>query len=237
MLQLLTERYAERLAGVLSCYDRMVIMGTLPQACYAEGMTRFLDARGIRIFDYARFAEPLRDAIRKQAQALAKEAGISIQHLTNYRVRKEEIVAQVLAQRGEHPGLVHVLSAMEACRTYQPWHDQRTQRTFLRPDRGRCLHYYFYFIDAELGLIHLRVPTWCPFRLQVYGDGHAWLARRLAAEGIDFALLDNAFLHLADFSRAQALADSLSPADLPRILDRYAALCCPVLEVFGQTYH
>jgi hypothetical protein len=32
----------------------------------------------------------------------------------------------------------------------------------LRPDTGKCLHYYFYFIDAELGLIYLRVPTWCP---------------------------------------------------------------------------
>ena len=31
--------------------------------------------------------------------------------------------------------------------------------------RGKCLHYYFYFIDPQLGLCYLRVPTWCPFRL------------------------------------------------------------------------
>jgi hypothetical protein len=43
----------------------------------------------------------------------------------------------------------------------------------LRPDTGKCLHYYFYFIDAELGLIYLRVPTWCPFRLQFYCNGHS----------------------------------------------------------------
>ena len=30
----------------------------------------------------------------------------------------------------------------------------------MRPATGKCLHYYFYFIDAELGLIYLRVPTW-----------------------------------------------------------------------------
>jgi hypothetical protein len=28
--QLLTERYRERLAGVLSCYDRIIVTGTLP---------------------------------------------------------------------------------------------------------------------------------------------------------------------------------------------------------------
>jgi hypothetical protein len=33
--QPLTERYRERLAGVLSCYDRIIVTGTLPGACYA----------------------------------------------------------------------------------------------------------------------------------------------------------------------------------------------------------
>ena len=59
MRQLLTERYRERLAGVLSCYDRIIVTGTLPGACYAKGMMGFLSGRQIRIFDYARFAEPL----------------------------------------------------------------------------------------------------------------------------------------------------------------------------------
>lgn len=59
----LLERYRDRIAGVLTCYDRIVITGTLPGACYAAGMTSFLNAKHIRIFDYPRFAEPLRDRI------------------------------------------------------------------------------------------------------------------------------------------------------------------------------
>jgi hypothetical protein len=43
--QPLTERYRERLAGVLSCYDRIIVTGTLPGACCAKGMTGFLSAR------------------------------------------------------------------------------------------------------------------------------------------------------------------------------------------------
>jgi hypothetical protein len=68
--QPLTARYRERLAGVLSCYDRIIITGTLPGACYAKGMTGFLSARQIRIFDYPRFAEPLRDRVRERAAVL-----------------------------------------------------------------------------------------------------------------------------------------------------------------------
>jgi hypothetical protein len=237
MTQMLTERYRDRLSGVLSCYDRMVITGTLPGICYAQGMTSFLYAKGIRIFDYARFAEPLRDRIRARAEQLAAEQGARIEHIAKAHIRKEEVVAKVLAARGEQPGLVHVISAMEACESYQPWHDKASGKTYLRPDSGKCLHYYFYFIDEKLGLCYLRVPTWCPFRLQFYCNGHSWLARKLAAAGIQFTLADNAFVQVSDIERAQALADNLSPEALHRRLDRYAASLCPVSEVFAQRYH
>jgi DNA-binding transcriptional ArsR family regulator len=237
MTRALTERYREHLAGVLSCYDRILITGTLPGVCFAGGMTHLLYAKGIRIFDYAQFTMPLRDRVRARAAAIAAEAGIAIEHIAKRHIRKEEVVAKILSERGTHPGLVHVISAMETCDTYQPWHDKQTGKSFLRPDSGKCLHYYFYFIDEELGLIHLRVPTWCPFRLQFYCNGHSWLARQLAAAGIDFTLADNTFTRIDDFTRAQQLADNFSPDRLHDILDRYAEQCCPVLDVFGQTYH
>ena len=76
----LTDRYAANLHGVLSCYDRIIITGTLPGACYAGGMTSFLYAHGIRIFDYPRFAEPLRDRIRQRAQEVCEANGVSVEH-------------------------------------------------------------------------------------------------------------------------------------------------------------
>lgn len=155
----LVERYAANLHGVLSCFDRIIITGTLPGACYAEGMTSFLYAHNIRVFDYPRFAEPLRERIRVRAQEVCAAAGIEIDHVSMSHIRKEERVAHVLAERGDAPGLVHVISAMEACPSYKPWHDKGTGKTYLHPDQGKCLHYYFYFIDEELGLYYLRVPT------------------------------------------------------------------------------
>ena len=216
MASALVERYDDRIAGVLSCYDRVVVTGTLPTVCYAEGMTRFLYANQIRIFDYPEFAVTLRERVREAAASLAAEAGITIEHVAKGHVRKEAIVAEVLDK---------------------PWHDKQTHKTYLRPHSGKCLHYYFYFMDAELGLVYLRVPTWSPFRLQFYCNGHSWLARQLTAEGIGFIAADNAFVRIDDWQGAQELADGFSPDRLHRVLDRYAAQCCPVLDVFGQTYH
>ena len=237
MSQHLTERYDEQIAGVLSCYDRVVVTGTLPGVCYAEGMTRFLHASGIRIFDYPQFAMKLRDRVRDCAASLAVEAGVTIEHIGKAHIRKEDVIARVLERRGDHPGLVHIISAMEACDAYQPWHDKQTHKTFVRPDSGKCLHYYFYFLDARFGLVYLRVPTWCPFRLQFYCNGHSWLARKLTARGIGYTMADNAFVRIDDWSQAQELADAFSPDLLHRLLDRYADRCCPVCDVFGQSYH
>ena len=223
MSQSLTERYDDRIVGVLSCYDRIVITGTLPGVCYADGMTRHLHAMGIRIFDYPQFAMRLRDRVRDRAASVAADAGVTIEHIAKSHIRKEEVVARVLARRGDHPRLVHILSAMEACDAYQPWHDKQTHKTFIRPDSGKCLHYYFYFLDARFGLIYLRVPTWAPFRLQFYCNGHSWLARELTAKGIGHTMADNAFVRIDDWPQAQALADTLSPDQLHRTLDRYYA--------------
>ena len=233
----LTNRYAVNMHGMLSCYDRILITGTMPGACYAAGMTSFLYSRGVRIFDYAQFAEPLRDRVRARALDVCASAGLEIEHVSKSHIRKEELVQQVLVTRGDAPGLVHVISAMEACPSYRPWHDKATGKTFLRGDTGKCLHYYFYFIDEGLGLCYLRVPTWAPFSLQFYCNGHSALAQSLKREGIDFVQADNAFLRIDDLPRAQALADALSPDVLHKRLDIYAQWLCPVLDVFGQSYH
>lgn len=40
---------------------------------------------------------------------------------------------------------------MEACSTFKPWHNKSSGKTFLKPDQSKCLHYYFYLMDEELG--------------------------------------------------------------------------------------
>jgi hypothetical protein len=237
-LELLTERHKDQIAGVLSCYDRIIVQGTLPKWCYAGGMTNYFYERQMKIFDYPQWAQPLRDAIRENAERLAAENGIEIEFVRSRKsFRKEDRVKEILHKRGEHPGLVCILSAMEPCGSYKPWHDKRTGKTYLRPDDGKCLHYYFYFIDEDLGLCSARLPTWCPFRLQFYCNGHSCLARQMDKHGIEYRILDNAFGWIADFEKAQKLADEFSAERLHRKLDEFAARFCPVLKQFDLTCH
>lgn len=108
----LVERYGGKILGVLSCFDRVVITGTLPDICHAQAMERHHRVREIRLFEYPRWAEPLREEIRVNAERPAREAGLEIEYIGRKDFRKEERVKEILAERGGHPGLVHILSAM-----------------------------------------------------------------------------------------------------------------------------
>ena len=232
------EQHQNEIGCVLSCFDRVVITGTFPDICHARAMAGYLSYRDIRLFDYARWAEPLRDDVRANAERLAADAGLQIEFIRKFKAfRKEDRVLAILAERGDHPGLVHIFSAMETCSSYRPWHDKASGKTFFKPITGKCLHYYFYFIDEQFGLCYVRVPTWAPFRLQVYFNGHGWLARQLTQEGIGFDTADNAFLRIADPLEAQRLADGLNAATLHRHLDQWARRFCPVLSQFRNGVH
>lgn len=227
------QRYADRILGLLSCYDRVITHGRIPEIAYAKGMEMYLRTHGVRLFDFPKFAQPLRDEVRTNAGRLAAEHGIEVQFIRHHEQRKEAIVEKILEQRGDAPGLVAILSALEVCSTFEPWHDKKTGRTFLRPDRGQCLHYYFYFIDEDLGLCFMRVSTWCPFGLQAYYNGHNVLAAKLRTAGVRYQMLDNAFTYIDDWNAAQELADESETRRLHEKLDFYARLFCPAIRAFG----
>lgn len=234
---LLTEKYAEQLDGVLHCYDRIVLTGSLMPLCYAQGMTKYLNEHHVRIFDYAQFAQPLAESLRANAEAVATQAGLTIEYIRKKNFRKEDRIEALLQKRGRQPGLVHIFSALEPCASYRPWHDKTTHHTFLKSDTGKCLHYYFYFIDAELGLCYFRVSTWCPFRVQFYFNGHAWLASQLKRQAVAFQLQDNAFVQIADYAVANELVAHFDWAALQRRLDRFAEQYCPIVNTLSLSYY
>ncbi len=237
MIQNFIERHDSKIKGVISCFDRIILNGTMPGICYAQGMSAFLTMKGIRIFDFTQWADPLREEIRANAEKVAHDNGLEIDFIRKKTFRKEARISEIIEQRGAHPGLVHIFSAMEACTAYKPWHNKKTHQTYLKTVPGRCLHYYFYFITAELGLCYLRVPTWAPFRLQFYCNGHNLLASRLNKKNMDFQMLDNVFVQIEDFDKAQKCADDINVKRLHRQLDKIVRQYCPIVRHFVNNYH
>ena len=231
------ENHEKEIAGIISVNDRIVIRGTLPIVSYSQGMNSFLFRNSIRIFDYLKFASGLRDNYIDYVKNFATENNIPIKPLNSYKIFKEDEVQKFLEERGTHPGLVCIISVVEGCSMFEPRYDKINNKPYLHYKRGRCLHYYFYFIDGVFGLCYLRVPTYAPFGLQFYCNGHNVLANELDKAGIKYHMLKNSFDRIDDYEKAQELANNLDVADLKKRLDYYSKLYCPVHIKLAEHYH
>ena len=231
------DRHSDKILGQLSCFDRIIIQSTLPDICYPGAITNFFYQSGIKIFDFKQWASPMRDTINENAKSIAHKNGLEIEFIRKKNFRKDGRVAEIVAKRGDRPGLVHIFSAMETCTAFKPWHDKKSHKTFFKYDSGRCLHYYFYFIDEDCGLCYLRVPTWAPFRLQFYCNAHNWLANQLDREGIGYKQRENAFYEIDSFEKAQQISNTFSGKDLHQILKKYTPVFCPPINQFKAGIH
>jgi len=221
------EKFADTIVSVLECPDRVIFKGYLP--FFRNGdLNRLCDSGlGMRRKDFIPFLEGMSEELVDHAKRVAAEAGAPYHYLQGTH-DKEQIVRAEIAKRGLTEGLVAVLCCMETCRGVKLRRGpHRPELVFTsRPQRA----VYFYCLDPEFGLIHVRVQTFFPYSVQVYVNGHDWLARQMHKKGIGFLQSDNAFTRLDDPQGAQRLADRFVRLPWVKILDRWVDRANPLLK-------
>lgn len=200
-------RFGSRILGVLSGFDRIRLRGTLPRLANVGGLSRWLEAVGIRLKDFPREAEAYTKRLRDALEAKAADAGRPVEYLESY-TNKEGLVQERRQRDGVAPGgLICAFRTLEGCSSYDIYRNAKTQLIELRRRPRKCLHYYFYFEDGRFGLSQVRLQTWFPFHTNMVLNGREWLARQLDERSIGYQRRDNCFTWVEDFSRAQGLAD------------------------------
>jgi hypothetical protein len=230
-------KFASSIIAVLGCHDRVLFKGYLPFSDEAH-LNRFVDhALRIKRKDFLTFVEQQSELLVTNAKDVAAQHGAPYLYLQG-RHRKEDLVRQQIRERRLSDGLVCVLCCQETCRTVKlRYGDGRPRLVFTRRPQ-RVL--YFYFLDPQFGLRHVRLQSWFPFTTQVCVNGHDWLARQLHDAGLGFVQHDNAFTQLDDPARAQAFADRFPRLGWVKILDGWARQVNPLLGtpwLQGQGYY
>jgi hypothetical protein len=234
---ILTERYEDEIAGVLGCYDRVIIRGVPGSLGYADGMTAFFYSHNFKIFDFHKIFTPITDEIKANIEKLAAENGVEIEYVRKVGAfRKDDKIAQILTERGNGIGLVHIFSQLEVLDTYDPWCDRETKHCYFKPASTKRLVYYVYFVDKLLGLCYIKVPTVAPFALGFYFNGHGLLETKLNKENVNFIKQENAFLSISDFEKAQNLSNEIDVRKIHTVLDGCARRYCPLPEDWNIHY-
>jgi hypothetical protein len=218
-------RHQDKILGTLTCFDRLIFRGHLPLR-YSQAVEDFLYRKGILFKDLKAFLVQQADRLKEHAQTMAERAGRPYRYLQG-PIDKQKLARAIADSDGIEEGLVCVFSLLEPCRTFRMVYGEGRPRivSALR----KCLSLYFYLIDKQFGFMHVRVQTWFPFTIQVYMNGHEYLARKLDAAGLRYHQVENAFSWLENPKRAQRFADGLANKNWPRILSRFARLVNPLL--------
>jgi hypothetical protein len=141
--------------------------------------------------------------------------------------RKDDIAATYRARFTGSEGILFIGKAQEracVCRT-QRRQDATTGKKYAWLFRSTALvnQYYFYGSDADFGPFFLKFSSYFPYTAKLCINGHEYVKRQLAKEGIAFEALDNGLLSCADPQRAQAIADGLDAAAIDGLLRKWLA--------------
>lgn len=128
--------------------------------------------------------------------------------------RKDEVTQSYLATHDGTEGVLYIGKAQEKARVVrtQRRRNPETGRTYpwLYEGTAQVNHYYFYCFDKDFGPLFLKMCSYFPYNAKLCINGHEYLKRQLANEGIDYEALDNGILRCADLARGQQIANGLN---------------------------
>ncbi len=220
------------LVFVYHCFDRIVINGYLIGLSRPEQVSYFFrNVVGISCIIKDVFSKRTKEYVR-WVEAHAHKQRIKIQWAEK-GVRKEDFVRPFLLrmQRSGKTGVYFIFMSMEQGWTFRsfipkfPVSDPDFR--FLRRQRSRYKHFYFYILDPVLGPMVMRVATFLPFAVTFYLNGHSFIEGELKRRGIRFRKSDNAFLSVSDPQALQDAADAFTPDVIRKQIDLWALVLGP----------
>jgi hypothetical protein len=223
------------ITAVLQCWDRLRFQANLSLLQRRGGVMMWLYQLGVLLKNFAAWSKACAEDLRAHSLALAQAVGQSaVFYLRDGSARKDELARAQAQARGIKEGLIGVWSALEPCTTYFVRGDRVRHLLRLERGPGKCLHYYFYFLHPQCGLVHVRLQSWLPYTVTVCLNGHDWLARQMDAQGLGYERRGNAFRWLENPAATQALADAQQQCAWPALLDGLLAPCHPLRQLLCE---
>jgi hypothetical protein len=206
--------------------DRMYLNVYQPKLQHDGGVVTFFRYHRQQPVVSSALMQPISAAFIKNIETFAEDKGIPLVAFGKHE-RKDDVAATYRAAFTGREGVLFIGKAQEKVPVFRT-----TKRT--NPDTGKKYpwivkstamvnQFYFYAIDDDFGPFFLKFSSYFPYNAKLCINGHEYLKRQLAKEGIDFEPLDNGILSCTDPQRMQQIADALSAAKIDALLRKWLA--------------
>jgi hypothetical protein len=207
--------------------DRMYLNVYQPKLQTDKGVAAFFRFhRGYPIASSA-LMKPISDDFIRGLEAYAKQHDVPVITFEK-KQRKDDVAAEHRKRFTKKEGAYLIGKAQEKVPVFRT--EQRTN-----PATGRkgpwivrttamVNQFYVYAMDEDFGPFFLKFSSYFPYNAKLCINGHEYVKRQLAKEGIAFEALDNGVLSCANPQRLQQLCDGLSAAKIDVLLRKWLAL-------------
>lgn len=176
----------QKIKGVLSTFDRIIIKGYSLQLSNTKQMGYFLSHNNILSKDFGKYEEEVTKSLCANIESIASNNNRPYKFIYGNDEDKGTIARQLLEENPIQEGLVCILSDIEVCSTMNVIKNGKTKKIELKWGPRKCKYYYLYYLDKDFGWMHIKIQSWFPFMIQVYINGHEWLKQQLLKENIKF---------------------------------------------------
>jgi hypothetical protein len=183
----------------------------------------FLCHRGQPVASSALMADMTR-AFLRQVDAFVETHGIAVVPFEKGQ-RKDDIAAEYRARFSGSEGVLFLGKAQEKAPVFRT--EKRTNPVtgqkypWIVKSAAPVNQFYFYCIDDDFGPFFLKFCTYFPYNAKLCINGHEYVKRQLAKEGIAFKPLDNGILSCDDPRRLKKICESLTAAKIDALLRKW----------------
>lgn len=206
--------------------DRMYLNVYQPKLQHDRGVVTFFRFHRGQTFASSALMEPISADFVRRVEAFAAEQSVPLLTFAK-KERKDDVAAKFRAQFTGTEGVLFVGKAQEKTPVFRT--EKRTNPTtgqkypWIVKSTAMVNHFYFYCMDDDFGPFFLKFCTYFPYNAKLCLNGHEYVKRQLAKEGIAFEALDNGVLCCGNPKRLQQLCDGLSAAKIDALLRKWLA--------------
>jgi hypothetical protein len=208
----------------VECIDRMYLNVYQPRLQSPAQVAAFFRFHRGHLFASSAVMNPISKAFIGAVEKFVDEKKVPFVTFAKGQ-RKDDIAQEHLAKFQGREGVLFVGKAQEKAPVF------RTEKR-CNPKTGQSYpwivkstamvnQFYFYCVDEDLGPFFLKFCTYFPYNAKLCINGHEYVKRQLAKEGIAFEALDNGVLSCADPKRLQQLCDGLSATKIDALLRKW----------------
>jgi hypothetical protein len=206
--------------------DRLYLNGYVPGLQTEGGFVHFVRHHLGRPIASTAAIAPMTEQFVQAIERFAQERRIDVIAFAKDQ-RKDDVAKEYLAKSSLREGVLFIGKAQEKASVFRTTRRMNPLSGHSYPwiTRGTALpnHYYFYLLDEDFGPLFIKFCSYFPYAVKVCLNGHEWVKRQLAKEGIGFTALDNGVLACESPERLQQLCDALDAEKIEALFRKWLA--------------